>query len=666
MTIKPLQDRVVVKMTEAEETTSSVSTDNVTEPTHTDDETYTETTTQEETLSSTAYSSESDYYVNIYGGNGDTHQMKYIYPANNFDGQICDFCSDQYYTSYEYPHISDDLRYIIYYQDEYLISANGYPYFVPISENAIDIINDNTVSSTRAEEDDSSPSLCEYSVSIFIPKNADQSSIKDSYYYIARLENCLNVRLEIVIPICLIFLILTALLLIILFRSAGYVKNKEEAIAKGFHRFPTDILLLIFAGMIFAVVIAADEIADEGTFINILVIPAFALLIINILIAFCETTAVRIKTKTVFSSMITVKLFKRTGSFLKKSWLKIKPEIKSLSANTNLMIKGFTAFFIISVIEVIIIINIFENNFDAEFILLFYVIFKVAESIGLFFILLNLNTLQNGTKSVSEGDLTTKTDNRFLFGAFKTNAEYLNSIQDVINNAVNEKVKSESMKTQLITNVSHDLKTPLTSIINYIELLKKEKTGNSKADEYIDVISRQSLRLKKLTADIVDASKAATGNIELQFEKTCLNVLVSQINGEYSDKLSAADLSLINNCPQNDVYISADGKYMWRIFDNLMNNICKYSLPGSRVYITLTEENDNACLIFRNISKTELNISPDELTERFVRGDSSRNEEGSGLGLSIAKSLTEAMNGTFDISIDGDLFKASLIFKTVC
>jgi signal transduction histidine kinase len=219
-------------------------------------------------------------------------------------------------------------------------------------------------------------------------------------------------------------------------------------------------------------------------------------------------------------------------------------------------------------------------------------------------------------------------------------------------------MKSERLKTELITNVSHDLKTPLTSIVNYVDLMKKEDIQPEKAKEYLEVLDRQSKRLKKLTLDLLEASKASTGNISVSNEPTNIKVLLSQLEGEYAEKLAASNLELHVSVPEEDMWISADGRLLSRVFDNLMNNIFKYTQPGTRVYVTARAEGENSVIEFKNISKYQLNISGDELMERFVRGDSSRNTEGSGLGLSIAKSLTELQNGELDIVVDGDLFKA--------
>ena len=234
-----------------------------------------------------------------------------------------------------------------------------------------------------------------------------------------------------------------------------------------------------------------------------------------------------------------------------------------------------------------------------------------------------------------------------------------------LSHAVDEQVKSERLKADLITNVSHDLKTPLTSIISYVDLLKREEIDNPRVQEYIKVLDQKSTRLKTLTEDLVEASKASSGNVKIDFSDINYNEIVEQALGEFEDKTHAAKLEVILNYPEHPVMISADGRHLWRVIENLLNNCCKYALRESRVYVDITEDDDSdtATCTIKNISSRPLNISPEELTERFVRGDVSRTTEGSGLGLSIAKSLTKLMNGELVISIDGDLYKASVVLK---
>lgn len=233
---------------------------------------------------------------------------------------------------------------------------------------------------------------------------------------------------------------------------------------------------------------------------------------------------------------------------------------------------------------------------------------------------------------------------------------------DTVAESTEERMKSERFKTELITNVSHDIKTPLTSIINYVDLLEKEDLHNETAQEYLEVLERQSSRLKKLIEDLIEASKASTGNLPVHLERLEAGIFMTQTVGEFEEKTKAAGLDLVIEKPETPVYIMADSRHFWRVIDNLMNNICKYAQSGTRVYINLEVKEAQVSITFRNTSKYPLNISSDELMERFVRGDASRNTEGSGLGLSIANSLMDLMGGTFRLYVDGDLFKVVLGF----
>ncbi len=277
----------------------------------------------------------------------------------------------------------------------------------------------------------------------------------------------------------------------------------------------------------------------------------------------------------------------------------------------------------------------------------------------------SLKTIKMGAEHIAAGEFEYRIDEKGMYHDIKEHAETLNNIGKGLSAAVDEKMKSERMKTALITNVSHDIKTPLTSIINYVDLLQKEELDNDNASEYIKVLERQSQRLRRLIDDLTEASKTSTGNIELDMSPCDVGVMMSQLMGEYKEKAEKAELTMLMDIPKEPVMIMADGRRLWRVLDNLMNNICKYSLPGSRVYQNLAAENGKAVLTYRNISKYELDISPDELTGRFVRGDRSRHTEGSGLGLSIAEDLTKLQGGTFSIDTDGDLFKVTLTFDTI-
>lgn len=290
---------------------------------------------------------------------------------------------------------------------------------------------------------------------------------------------------------------------------------------------------------------------------------------------------------------------------------------------------------------------------------------KIVELLTLLAVALNLRTLEKNGQRLAEGDLTTPVDTRRLFGAFRRYGQAMNRLQSGMENAVQEQMRAERMKTELITNVTHDIKTPLTSIVNYVDLLKKEDIPSPIAREYIAVLDRQSKRLKKLTEDLVEASKASSGALPVDLQPTDVNVLFSQIVGEYQDRLADCHLTLVAQPPEGQPVVAADSKLLSRVMDNLVSNICKYAMPETRVYVSGTVADGQMTLSFKNVSRAELNISPDELMERFVRGDASRHTEGSGLGLSIAQSLVQLMGGTFRLSIDADLFRADVTLPLV-
>ena len=272
--------------------------------------------------------------------------------------------------------------------------------------------------------------------------------------------------------------------------------------------------------------------------------------------------------------------------------------------------------------------------------------------------------LLENAKRMSKGNLDTKVDDRMLIGGFKDFAGELNALADVAVVAAQKQLKSERMKTELITNVSHDIKTPLTSIINYVDLLQKPHSEQEQ-EVYLEVLSRQSLRLKKLIDDLMEMSKASTGNMAVEITRMDAAETVNQALGEFADKLERAELTPVFRQPEDTVEMLADGRLVWRVMSNLLSNTVKYALPGTRVYVDLMKLDGKVIISMKNISREELNVNADELIERFVRGDASRNTEGSGLGLNIAKSLMELQKGELQVLVDGDLFKVTMIFPGV-
>ena len=305
---------------------------------------------------------------------------------------------------------------------------------------------------------------------------------------------------------------------------------------------------------------------------------------------------------------------------------------------------------------------LFEQSRSASESTVIFLLLKLVELLAILYIALNLRMLQKGGEKLARGDFSSPIDTKYLIGDFKRYGQELNDVQSGLEQAVQEQMKAEHLKTELITNVSHDIKTPLTSIVNYVDLLKKEDIPSPEAREYIAVLDRQSHRLKKLTEDLVEASKASSGVLNVDLQPTDVNVLFSQIEGEYQERLAACQLTLVTQPPAPGTVIRADSRLLSRVMDNLVSNICKYALPSTRVYVVSTLSREAVTISFKNVSRDELNISPDELMDRFVRGDASRHTEGSGLGLSIARSLVQLQGGRFDLAIDADLFRADITF----
>ena len=294
-----------------------------------------------------------------------------------------------------------------------------------------------------------------------------------------------------------------------------------------------------------------------------------------------------------------------------------------------------------------------------------WVVEKLLLFLAVLAVALMCRKLLLGGRALAAGDLAYQVDTSRMVLDFKSHGEDLNHIAQGMAAAVDQRMRSERMKTELITNVSHDIKTPLTSIINYADLIGREPRDSEKIPEYAAVLTRQSERLKRLIEDLVEASKASTGNLEVDLAPCQPGVLLTQAAGEYEQRLKDAGLDLVTRQPETPVTILADGRRLWRVFDNLMNNICKYAQRGTRVYLTLEERDGQAVISFKNTSRAPLDIPAEELLERFVRGDAARGGEGNGLGLSIARSLTELQKGTLDLTVDGDLFKVVLRFGTI-
>jgi len=293
--------------------------------------------------------------------------------------------------------------------------------------------------------------------------------------------------------------------------------------------------------------------------------------------------------------------------------------------------------------------------------LLLFVVDLIACAVIVLYSGYAFGVLMKGARKMNEGDLSSKIQTKYLHGNFRQLAEQLNTLQETAKVAAEHEMRSERMRTELITNVSHDIKTPLTSIINFVDLLQKSHTPEDE-DAYLEVLSRQTKRMKKLIEDLMELSKASSGNLTVNPVRLDAVETVNQALGEFSDKLEAAELTPVFHAPQEPVFICADGRLVWRVLSNLLSNAVKYAMPGTRLYVDVLRLDDRVVMSLKNVSQQELCVSAEDLMERFVRGDAARNSEGSGLGLNIAKNLMEVQNGQLQILMDGDLFKVTLIF----
>lgn len=446
----------------------------------------------------------------------------------------------------------------------------------------------------------------------------------------------------------------------ILFVSAGWKKDQDIVQIRWLDRIPFGIYTIIvccvfgFCGAI--CVYMGDLLGQNGGFVFCISVFAISFALLELVTyEYVISIITRIKAKKFWQYT----LFYMLLNPLRKAKKKLHGIGEAVSANTPMFVRATVGFLVVFLIEAFLLLC---SSADGG-IMMVYLLWKVVEYGLLLKILVQFRQISDAGERIARGDYShpIPTAGKMLY-ELRAHAENLNNVQTGVAAAVEEKMKSERFRTELITNVSHDIKTPLTSIINYVDLIKKEPVESETMQEYIKVLDRQSNRLKKLIEDLMEASKASTGNLPVNLQVCDATVVLTQIVGEFSERAEANQLEMVVECPEPPVEIYVDGRHLWRIIDNLMGNICKYAQQGTRVYITLENYHGMVIMTFRNISKDRLKMSSEELFGRFVRGDSSRNTEGNGLGLSIAKSLTELMHGNLAVQIDGDLFKVILSF----
>ena len=491
-----------------------------------------------------------------------------------------------------------------------------------------------------------------------VPEKVDDS-IQDEFSQIWRLWDMDRASFDQYLTGFLNLGALTLLALIWILWTAGHKSGAEEIVLTWQERIFFDVYAVVMiagiAWLAFGTVWAAEQLywgqsyavrgEDFDTFFNLGVAGAGVLFAAEVGCGalLLRTFAVRVKARCLGKTT----LLCRVAAWMART---IHDFVRFLPFTWK-MVLGFGAYVMFS-----FWLNM-VGRYDGVFGLMFWVL-QLAVELFLSWWAYGYYRLRQGTKTIVGGDLEYQIDTRRMPYDLRLQAEDLNNISAGLSAAVDEKMKSERFKAELITNVSHDLKTPLTSIINYVNLLKSTQQTDPKAAEYIEVLDRKSQRLKKLTEDLVEASKASTGVLSVTREKIGMGQLIDQAMGEWEEKLTDRKLTLVTTLPEGETWVYADGRHLWRVIDNLLSNCAKYAMEGTRIYLDLERGKGQVALSVKNVSREPLNVPAERLMERFVRGEESRSTEGSGLGLSIARSLTELQGGTFDLAVDGDLFKA--------
>ena len=439
--------------------------------------------------------------------------------------------------------------------------------------------------------------------------------------------------------------ILFVVTLTFLLRSAGWRKDAEHPVRSGFDRIPLDLLAFCLFWAVVLLLTGGDSITfavNQNGLTRDLVV-GLALISCGValcLLSFLLTLAVRIKTHTLLSCTLIAalcRLIVRLIRAMARSW----PLVWRVVLVFLLYVLGSVLTF---------------------FTVILFPVYQVAVLFAICLWAIQWKKVREGTGRILGGEQDYQIDTTHMYHDLAGHARQLNDLGQAIGVAVEERIQSERFKAELITNVSHDLKTPLTSIINYVDLLKKQGLDSPDAPAYLEVLDRKSQRLKKLTEDLVEASKASTGSLPVHLEQLGMVQLFQQALGEFEEKFEQSGLTVVPRFPQEELWIMADGRHLWRVMDNLLSNCNKYAQQGTRIYVDIFRQDGKAMLTIKNVSRQQLNIPAQQLMERFVRGDESRTTEGSGLGLSIARSLTELQGGQFDIDIDGDLFKVFVSF----
>ena len=452
-----------------------------------------------------------------------------------------------------------------------------------------------------------------------------------------------------ILPIVVLPLTTIALLIIAIYLiwSIGYNKNEEVKLSF-IDKVPYEILGFVGILIIIIFIVIGAECINLAEYISIIGFFAAYIICYVVCAVIGISTIKRIKARKFLQGFL---LYRILRYFFRKM-KNIYNTLTNKKPETKRIFLCYVSFLVITSILGIV----FKDMISNILIIIFWVwtYYKIKKYV------VTQEKIRQALQDIYEGKTDIQLDENELKGTLQEMSIYIKDIADGFSNAIEQNVKAERLKAELITNVSHDIKTPLTSIINYVDLLKKENIQEEKIRNYIEILDQKSKRLKKLTEDVVEASKASSGNLKLNIEEIDFIELLNQTIGEFKDKFEEKNLKIVVQKPEENVKIKADSRYVYRIVENLFGNITKYAVEDSRVYVDIAENSENYDITIKNISKEKLNITSEELMQRFVRGDKSRNTEGSGLGLSIAQSLTSIQGGELTIKIDGDLFKVNI------
>ena len=581
-------------------------------------------------------------------GNDEANELNYYYEyyGNNVIWLIIDNNTKKAYTNLEYSLETSNLQNV---KDTIMQNQRYWNYQDGVIETSVDKLdNDNIEYIESGLRQESFETIEGNSYTIY-------TAVLDDLEYVDNiatnriLYNTLSsVSQQAVFAIPFLIILIIALVPIII-AGVGRTRKQEGIKLNWYDKILVEIAALIsmFIGAIGACfTISVSGMNTMTSFvlgISVICVGIFIMYLACIL--FFETVVKRLKTHTFIKTTFIYWLYDKIRGFLK--------DIK--------ITKKLVLYFILFILANLVCFGIMWSNGFPGFVLT-VLLYGATYS----FLSKRIKSYAKISETVHElynGNTDIEIDENQMVKEMQETAKEINDIAGGLSNAIDEKLKSERLKTELITNVSHDIKTPLTSIINYVDLLKKENIQGERAIEYLNILDSKSQRLKKLTEDLVEASKASSGAIKLNMERLNVNELIKQVSGEFEDKFKAQNLEEIITLPENDVYINADSRYMYRVLENMYSNISKYAMEGTRVYTDILQKDNTISIELKNVSKQKLNISVDELMQRFVRGEASRNTEGSGLGLSIARSLTELQGGQFNIYLDVDLFKVTIEFE---